>query len=239
MKEIYSRNSSRPKFALRRTREPLSLNQSLTKLKDTGKTGIIAEFKRKSPSGFSNSKSLDIRAYFQGISGNRKIAGFSVLTEPDFFNGNYQDISEIQDFNVPILDKDFISTKEMVDSAFNCGADAILLILDFLAPSQLYLLSDYAVSLGLEALIEFHELKLVDRIDPGRGRIFGYNRRNLETLKMEPQEMELDEVVSRKDLDIILESGITSEYVRTHDVSRYKGMLIGTSILDGDKVQEA
>lgn len=236
VEEIYNRNFSRKVIPYSRTREPLSLGNNLTKLKEQNKTGIIAEFKRKSPSGFSNKNSPELRTYFNSLKGNNRIAGFSILTEPDYFLGDYSDIVSAQNFNVPILDKDFISTKKMVDNAFNSGADAILLILDFLAPEDIYLLSDYASHLGLESLIEFHNLALVDRIEEGPYRIFGYNRRNLITLKMEPQEEQLNEIVSRKEFRFVLESGINSQYVKTHDISSYLGMLVGTSILEGDSV---
>lgn len=238
MEEIYSRNSHRPDIPFRRSRKPVSLIKSLEKVSELGETGIIAEFKRKSPSGFMGSRFPDIEQYFRRLSENRRIAGFSVLTEPDFFNGSYDDLTKVQDLEVPILDKDFISTKQMVDNAYNSGADAILLILDFLEENEVYLLADYAQSLGMESLIEFHSLKLVDRIKQGKGRLFGYNRRNLVTLDMEPQEEELAEILSEKDLSVILESGITSDYVRTHDVAVYSGMLIGASILDGDNVHD-
>lgn len=237
MEEIYSRNSSRVSVPYRRTRVPISLRNNLIKIRNSGQIGIISEFKRKSPSGFLNSKSVEIEAYFQRLSNWENVAGFSVLTEPDHFNGTYDDITSVQHFNIPIMDKDFISTREMVVNAYNSGADAILLILDFLNVNQAYLLADYAASLGMESLLEFHNLELADRIRPGESRLFGYNRRNLVTLEMEPQEENLQDMFPHLENELILESGITSEYVKTHDVSEYLGMLIGASILDGDNLQ--
>ncbi len=238
VEEIYSRNSHREKVPFRRLRKPLSLSKSLKKIKGTGQTGIISEFKRKSPSGFINSKSVEIEAYFQKLSKQKNIAGFSILTEPDHFNGSYDDITAVQHFNIPILDKDFISTREMVDNAYNSGADAILLILDFLEENLVYLLADYAANLGMESLIEFHKIELASRIRPGEGRLFGYNRRNLITLELEPQEETLHNFLPVMGQGLILESGINSEYVRTHNMSEYLGMLIGASILEGGNLQE-
>lgn len=238
VEEIYSRNYLRTAIPFRRTRQPLSLSRKLESVKATGHTGIIAEFKRKSPSGFSNSEFTGVEDYFNSLMDDRKVAAFSVLTEPSHFSGDYCDVTNVQKYNTPILDKDFISSKEMVDYAFNSGADAILLILDFLEAGQLYLLSEYAVHLGMESLIEFHDLELAKEIRPGKGRLFGYNRRNLKTLKMEPQEERLGEFILEKKIPLVLESGITTEYVKTHDVSVYSGLLVGTSILKGDRVHD-
>ncbi len=234
VEEIYSRNSGRKPVPLSRTRDPISLSGALKRVKESGVTGIIAEFKRSSPSGFKNLNSPDIMKYFHEISGNRRVAGFSVLTEPDYFHGSYGDITRAQKFEIPILDKDFISSSLMVENAFNSGADAILLILDFLPENEVYLLSDYAEEFGMESLIEFHGPELVEKVQKGKKRLFGYNRRNLSTLRMEPEEEEMRAILSKREIELILESGITSEYVQSHDLSAYAGMLIGASILEGD-----
>lgn len=233
VEEIYSRD--RKEYPFRRTRDPISLSASLSSVKESGGTGIIAEFKRKSPSGFQKGNGEGSREYFTEVSVHNP-AGFSVLTEPDHFLGSYDDLASVQDFSIPILDKDFVSNEKMVRNAYNAGADAILLIMDFLELEVVYQLADYALELGMESLIEFHDLHLSEGIRPSRGRLFGYNRRNLKTLEMEPQEEKLAELLGNEIKNIILESGIDSDYLRNHDVSMYKGMLIGASILQGDNV---
>ncbi len=234
VERIYSRNSSREAVPFSRTRMPISLSGNLRKIKESGETGIIAEFKRNSPSGFTNHNFPDITPYFQQISRYSRVGGFSVLTEPDHFHGSYGDITQVQEFETPILDKDFISTRKMVENAYNCGADAILLILDFLPENEVYMLSDYAWELGMESLIEFHDPGLVDMIQKGNSRLFGYNRRNLVTLEMEPMEEELKTVLAEHAIQVVLESGITAEYAASHDLSGYSGLLVGTSILQGN-----
>lgn len=235
VEEIYARNPDRPPVPYRRKREPVSLAKRLSERKDKGIIGIIAEFKRKSPSGFTNHRDDGPAPYFKKI-GNERIAAFSILTEPSYFNGNYDDITAVQGFGIPILDKDFISSQAMIRNAYNAGADAILLILDFLRQETVYELSDYAISIGLESLIEFHEISLAKYIRPAEGRIFGYNRRNLRTLKMEPEEEKVLEVLSETGIEVVLESGIDAQYLKTRDVSEYAGLLIGTSILNGESL---
>lgn len=235
VEEIYSRNPNRETCPYSRTRGPVSLISELAAHRSGRFPGIISEYKRRSPSGFTKKDGSTPEEYFSLISAT-KVAAFSVLTEPDYFNGSYSDISAVQHFGRPILDKDFVSSEEMVDNAYNAGADAILLILDFLETDRVYALADYARSLGMESLIEFHDLKHSLSISPEKGIIFGYNRRNLKTLKMEPQEGQLHELLSESGISVVLESGIDSAYLNSHDVSMFSGMLIGASILDGDPV---
>ena len=197
------------------------------------KTGIIVEFKRRSPSGFKNSRYLDPVAYFrEQIS--PLVAGFSVLSEPDYFHGNYGDATGLQDFDIPILDKDFISTNEMIDSAYNAGYDAILLIADFLRPENLESLCRYAIGKGMEVLIEFHDLVHIHDLRQMPGVLYGYNRRNLKTLQMDPHEDEIRRYLEDHDLPVVLESGIDSRYLKNNDVSKFAGLLVGTSILSED-----
>ncbi len=232
---IYSRNRFREKIPYSRTRDPLSLYRNLDKFKSIGKTGVISEFKRKSPSGFALGKALDPITYFRQ-SNLEKIAGISILTEPDFFNGRYSDITKVQELNLPILNKDFASTETMVENAFNAGSDVILFILDFLEPHRVEELCSYALSLGMEALVEFHDPAFMDELKPQKGILYGYNRRNLRTLEMDPREDEILPKLGSRGVDIILESGINHAYLQTHNVSQYFGMLIGTSILNGENL---
>ena len=235
---IYSRNPLREKVPYRRTRDVVSLYGNLTKFKREGKTGIISEFKRRSPSGFDIRKEVNPLHYFRELR-LENLAGISVLTEPDLFLGSYEDITAVQELNLPILDKDFASSELMVENAFNAGADVILFILDFLEPERVLSLSRYAVSLGMEALVEFHDISLIKYLTPQEGVIYGYNRRNLRTLKMEPHEEEVLRRLKGIEINVVLESGIDSAYLRDHDVFPYLGMLIGTSILNGDFLQDA
>lgn len=229
---IYSRNHLRERVPYRRTRSPISLYGNLVKFKSKGVTGIISEFKRRSPSGFNLAKAAEPLQYFRETY-NGNIAGISILTEPEHFLGSYADLSSVQALNLPVLDKDFVSSELMVENAFNSGADAILFILDFLGADRVHELSRYAVSLGMEALVEFHDTALVDFLAPQEGVIYGYNRRNLRTLKMEPQEEEVNIMLKDTGIKVVLESGIDHAYLQSHDVSPYLGMLIGTSILNG------
>ena len=238
VEQIYEKNPTRSEFRHSRSRKPAGFIESVRCASSRGFPGIICEFKRSSPSGFTNSKNTEIVDYFSKLKSER-IAAFSVLTEPEYFHGRYEDITSIQDFKIPVLDKDFISTTGMIDNAYNAGADAVLIILDFLGKDRSYELAKYAVSRGLDVLMEFHDLVHLRDLEITGNVTFGYNRRNLRNLKMEPNEEKVKQFMEKEDFPMILESGITPDYLRKNDVSMFEGLLIGASFLENDGILEA
>ncbi|MBI5914747.1 MAG: indole-3-glycerol phosphate synthase TrpC [Bacteroidetes bacterium] len=152
---------------------------SLTKyLRRPDRLGIIAEFKRRSPSkGIINA-----HAPVERVSIGYMQAGasaLSVLTDEPFFGGKNDDLTTARKFNYcPILRKDFTVGEYQIIEAKSIGADAVLLIAAVLTPQEVRQLSALARSLGLETLLEIHsdsELgHLCDTVDA-----VGVNNRNL------------------------------------------------------------
>lgn len=143
------------------------------------RTGIIAEFKRKSPSkGIINDK-VSVKEVTTAYASSGASA-LSVLTDIDFFLGRKADIIEARHNNaIPILRKDFMIDEYQVLEAKAWGADIILLIAAILTPSEIHLLAAQAKSLGLNVLLEVHNLEELERsIDPNLDAI-GVNNRNL------------------------------------------------------------
>ena len=227
---IYMNNPGRPHFPYSRTRGTISLIGELHRIKAGGKPGVIKEFKRRSPSGFLNDRYPSVRDYFRSKIDGRT-AGMSILTEPAYFSGSYEDLSACQEFNLPILDKDFISTPVMVENAYNAGSDAILLIMDFLPPHAVEELACTARNYGMEVLIEFHDLRFLSEIEPMDGVVYGYNRRDLRSLRMDPQDRVVNDYLREHPVDIILESGLDSSLLNSAELSAFAGFLIGTSVL--------
>jgi Indole-3-glycerol phosphate synthase len=232
--EIYRKNSNRKlqNFNMR-DRDIISLKHALEKEKNG--PGIIAEFKRKSPSGFSNKYNTDILKYFDNI--QTTIAGISILTEPQYFDGTPLDAITVQCYSKPILIKDFISNEQMVKSSYMSGGDAFLLICDFMDYKKIKLLVQYGKMLGMDALVEVHDPESVKNIFPDENVILGYNRRNLKTLKMEDNSEEMYDSLKSYGLPLVLESGITSENIHKLPVKKYQGLLIGSSLLSGDIIR--
>jgi indole-3-glycerol phosphate synthase len=148
-------------------------------LLDPARTGIIAEFKRKSPSkGIINDK-----ATVKKVTGGYAAAGasaLSVLTDRDFFMGKKADLVAARRANaIPILRKDFMIDEYQVIEAKSFGADIILLIAAILKPAEIEKLASLAKSLGLNVLLEVHNLAELERsINPNLDAI-GVNNRNL------------------------------------------------------------
>jgi len=232
---IYNKNNERKLiFDNMRKRDVLSLKKSL---KDCNKPpGIIAEYKRKSPSGFRNNVNNDIIKYFNLIKDN--IAGISILTEPQYFNGSQLDVVSMQCYNKPILIKDFISNINMIKSSYMIGGDVYLLIADFLGYEKIKELTVYGKSLGMEALIEVHDKNKIKNIYNDENVLIGYNRRNLRTLKMEDESEDIYDELKSFGSPLILESGISINNAKTLKLKKYDGLLIGSSLLSGENINK-
>ena len=143
------------------------------------RTGIIAEYKRASPSkGLINGTS----SVQEVVSGYQKAgaSAISVLTDSDFFQGSLADLTQAREVStIPLLRKEFIVDKYQIAEAKAYGADIILLIAACLSPIDIEDFSKYAKSLGLNVLLEVHnEEELTQNIFPTIDAI-GVNNRNL------------------------------------------------------------
>lgn len=156
-------------------RQTLSLKQSL--LAEVS-SGVIAEFKRKSPSrGLINASSRPEEVCAEYIKAGA--SAVSVLTDEKFFGGASEDLMNVRkQIDSPILRKDFIVDEYQIIEARSIGADAVLLIAELHEADRLAQLFDFARSLQLEVLVEVHDEKNISRIPPG-AEIVGINSRNL------------------------------------------------------------
>ena len=157
-------------------RKPLVFKDFLL---DEKRTGIISEFKRRSPSKGLINGTADVaevtKAY--NLAGASAI---SVLTDTDFFGGKAEDLFQARAVNqIPILRKDFMIDEYQILEAKAWGADIILLIASILTPKQIIDFGKLAQSLGLNVLLEVHNLEELEQsICPNLDAI-GVNNRNL------------------------------------------------------------
>jgi len=156
-------------------RSTLSMKEFLLR---PDKSGIIAEFKRQSPSkGIINGTATVeavTTAYVQA-----GVSGLSVLTDEHFFGGHSNDLRAARKVNdCPILRKDFIIDEYQLLEAKSIGADVILLIAECLDKQQLKQLARTAKKLDLEVLVEVHTLAQLDKLNE-HVDIVGVNNRNL------------------------------------------------------------
>lgn len=195
-------------------------------LKDASKTGIIAEYKRKSPSkgiinGIATVKDVT-QAYTQFGA-----AGISVLTDEPFFGGTLHDLEEATINDIPLLRKDFMISEYQIIEAKASGASVILLIAACLTPIQVKQMTAFAHSLGLEVLLEIHNHAELDHIIPEIDLV-GVNNRNLKNFEVSI-EISLD-LITHIPVEIaaIAESGIDNpDTIVTLQKAGFTGFLIG------------
>lgn len=165
-------------------RTPYSLREFML---DPSRTGIIAEFKRRSPSkGIINDHSTVVE-----VTNGYAAAGasaISVLTDMDFFGGHPNDLLEARAANsVPLLRKDFMIDEYQIVEAKALGADIILLIAAILTPTQIDTFSLLAKDLGLNILLEVHSQEELKRSMNPLIDAIGVNNRNLEDFSVNIQ----------------------------------------------------
>ena len=198
---------------------------------DPMRSGIITEFKRRSPSGGIINSHSGVENVTKGYSG-AGASGLSILTDKLFFGGDCSDLIEAREHNdIPILRKEFIIDEIQVIESKAAGADAILLIAAVLEKQKLLKLSTLAHSLNLEVLLEVHSLRELDKANE-YVNLIGVNNRDLNTLTTDVRiSMELADLISR-DFIKISESGISSpQTVIELRNAGYDGFLIGEAFM--------
>jgi len=164
-------------------RTPLSLKEALV---EKGSTGIIAEFKRQSPSkGIINATST-IQEVTEGYL-NANVAAQSILTDTRYFGGTMVDLMTARTLNSvrPILRKDFVVDAFQIVEAKAIGSDAVLLIAACVTKEELKNYGKLATELGLSVLYEVHSQEELDKISDLDGKIIGINNRNLKTFEVD------------------------------------------------------
>jgi indole-3-glycerol phosphate synthase len=215
-------------------------NSLKTALQQENSSGIIAEFKQKSPS----KGDINFRVKVEEVTKSyveAGAAGLSVLTDFEFFGGTLANLTKAREANpeTPILRKDFIIDTYQVMEAKAFGADVILLIAACLEKDQAEVLAKKAKSLGMEVLMEVHNAEELEKINDFVD-IVGVNNRDLKTFKVDVEtSVQLADHIPYRFLKIS-ESGIseaeTIRYLKKHG---FQGFLIGETFMRTDNPGEA
>jgi len=202
----------------------VSLSHYLTR-KDS--SGIIAEFKRKSPSKGIINEYAEVKETTLGYM-QAGAAGLSILTEEDYFMGRSKDLSMARDVNYcPILRKDFIVDEYQIIEAKSIGADVILLIAAALSKKEVKSFYELATSLGLQVLFEVHAKEELDKL-PDSDIIVGVNNRNLKTMEVNLKtSYEMIDVLPKSSI-LVSESGLANASdIKKLKEAGYQGFLMG------------
>jgi indole-3-glycerol phosphate synthase len=200
-------------------------------LKNENSSGIIAEFKRKSPSkGIINDvfSSLEVVKAYE----NAGVAGSSVLTDEEFFGGTQQDLISVRnDVSIPLLRKDFMIEEYQFIEAKSIGADVVLLIASILTPKEVKDFTDLAKSLQLEVLLELHDETELNHVYHNVDMV-GINNRNLKNFEVDiEQSIRMAEKLG-SDFVKVAESGISNiETLQLFKQNGFQGFLIGENFM--------
>ena len=194
--------------------------------------GVIAEFKRRSPSAGT----LLAEARVDQIVGAYQRGGataLSILTEEDNFAGSLDDLRAARAVSrLPILRKDFILDPYQLHEARLAGADAVLLIVAALETDQLAALQEAAAGLGLEALVEVHDHRELDSALEVGAKIVGINNRDLRDFTVDVERTVRLVPHIPPGVVIVSESGISTsaQLAHLHDLGVH-AVLIGEALM--------
>jgi indole-3-glycerol phosphate synthase len=209
------------------SRQTLSLKEFLL---DDSATGIIAEFKRRSPSKGIINDHADVVAVTTAYTKNGASC-LSVLTDEVFFGGRTADLIKARINHIPLLRKDFIIDEYQLLEAKAMGADVILLIAACLNRAEVKRLATFAKNLGLAVLLELHAEEELDHIC-NETEIIGINNRDLKTFTVDiDRSLRMAERIPADKIKIA-ESGIsTVANIRLFKENGFRGFLIGENFM--------
>ncbi len=202
------------------------------------KSGIIAEFKRKSPS----KGNINIDAHPKDVVYDYQKYGasaISILTDNEFFGGSAEDLKLVRNkINIPILRKDFMIESYQFFEAKAMGTDIILLIAACLSPDQVKEYTDLAHQLKMEVLLEIHSEEELKHYHPAIDFV-GINNRNLKNFEVDLQHsINLKNALPKTALSIA-ESGIyTTADLLTLKEQKFDGFLMGEYFMKTSKPGE-
>lgn len=209
-------------------------------------SGIIAEFKRKSPSKGWLYPGAVIDEVVPAYEKNGASA-CSILTDTDFFGGSLSDLCRARSMvNLPLLRKDFIIDEYQLYQARVLGADAVLLIAACLTPDKCLELAELAHTLSMEVLLEIHSEEELEYLNPAIDML-GVNNRNLGTFHTDVANSfrlaeKLQTYTGQQNLSPLLvsESGISDTGTITSlRETGFRGFLIGETFMKTGQPGEA
>lgn len=204
----------------------------------TDRLGVIAEVKKASPSMGDINLEVDIldQARRYQAAGAAMI---SVLTDQLFFKGDIDFLRQIsEEVSIPTLAKDFIIDEKQIVRSLNAGATVILLIVAALSEERLKALYDFATDLGLEVLVETHNLSELEVAHRIGARIIGVNNRDLTSFEVDLQtSLDLAHYFLA-DRVYVSESAIFQAEDARRVAPYFQAILVGTALMQSENVDQ-
>ncbi len=231
-REIELKQSLIPLHQLEKTLLFESKTYSLKQNLLTSTSGIVAEHKRRSPSKPQMSNTFSVEEVVKGYE-SAGVCGISILTDTKYFGGAIDDLLLARAaVSLPLLRKDFVISEFQILEAKASGADVILLIAAVLTPKEINIFAKLAKSLGLEVLLEVHNLDELQQSINQNLDFIGVNNRNLKTFEVNLNYSKQLAAYIPDDFLKISESGISTK----NDINElknhgYNGFLIGENFM--------
>ncbi|WP_142827314.1 indole-3-glycerol phosphate synthase TrpC [Planococcus soli] len=198
------------------------------------KNGVISEIKRASPSKGDIQTRVDVVAQAKKYEA-AGAAAISVLTDETYFKGSIDDLRKVAEaVSIPVLCKDFMVSEIQIDRAQHAGGTIILLIVAALEKQKLHSLYQYAISKGLEVLVEVHDEEELHTALELDAKLIGVNNRNLKTFDVSVERTA--QLAEKFPFDgervLISESGMnTKEDAKFAFTSGASGILVGEALM--------
>ncbi len=235
--EVESRSSTTPMSLLEhliveQNDEPRGFYRAMQKQCDNERPAVIAEIKKASPNKGIICEHFDpveiAKAYEAGGA-----TCLSVLTDETFYQGcdSHLDLAR-ENTQLPVLRKDFIIDAYQVFEARTIGADCILLIARCLSREQLYTLTRLAYDLGMDVLVEVHDIADIDKVAGLPIRMIAINNCDWDTFEVDLSTTFDLSLMIPNDILVVAEDGIsTSEEVRLLQSTNINSFLVGDSLM--------
>ncbi|ABR54242.1 Indole-3-glycerol-phosphate synthase [Methanococcus vannielii SB] len=208
-------------------------------IQNFGKNPIIAEIKVHSPKygDLLNGRSeLDILKIYE----DANVVGISYITDKQHFNGNFDVFKKIcENTDLPVLRKDFITTKDEIEKTANAGASTVLIIARLLKEKTAEFV-DFALECGLDTLVEVHNTEEIEIAKHTNTTMIGINNRDISKLELDDGTVSLTEKLADlipKNRILVSESGISNLADLKQALKHANAALIGTSFMTA-KYQE-
>ncbi|HEY4429101.1 MAG TPA: indole-3-glycerol phosphate synthase TrpC [Solirubrobacteraceae bacterium] len=201
---------------------------------------VIAEFKRRSPSAGALRPPSTAEPHADPVLGeivgayrDGGAAAVSVLTEGPNFGGSLDDLRAARSAcELPLLRKDFIVDRYQLEESLAAGADAVLLIVAALGPGELGSLHSAARAMGLDVLVEVHDLEEMGRAVALDAEIIGINNRDLRDFSVDLSRTERLMSHVPREVVVVSESGIVSaEQIQRLGEQGVQAVLVGESLM--------
>ncbi len=218
----------------------MKMVDSIIKTKNNNKNPIIAEIKVHSPkygNMINKRDELDILKIYE----NAGACGISYITDKEHFNGDFEIYKKIcENTNLPVLRKDFITTKDELEKTASVGGGAVLIIARLLKENTAEFV-DYALDLGLDTLVEVHNEEEINIAKETNSTMIGVNNRDITKLELDDGTVSLTEKLAPlipKNMIFISESGIGTINDLRLALKYADGALIGTSFMKAPNIEQ-